>query len=452
MFVVTRRRTVIIVFTGIIILIGCLALLGNLVLFQWENSEDGKRIDLKLSFLLPVEKESFKISVSTEIPVGKRNELTWVSGRRVNITVRETNLPSGQLHIFEVRARYRYIPFLSVSARRSFIPEVCPEPLEIRPSRGVRTTGPIYLKFNTPVTRESLVRSIFFPMPVKVEPLTRTVNGGQVADYSAWSIFPAEPMEEGRVYTLTLNKGISSIGGTESFSKFNFSFTTAEKPEIIGVYPKRGAEGVLMNESVSVEADREIYGAEITVVNGDREKEVSGRVQIKGKKAIFVPFEMWDPNTKYKIEASVRSKEGEWSKILKAWFKTRDMGNELWVAVNLGKIHTVVIYEGNFPKHLMIASGGKGEGDSITPTGIFRVQDRGLSFWSPRFNEGAYYWVRVKDQILFHSVPKDGNWKTKEEEHRKLGLPASHGCIRLSEEDAKWFYENIPPGTLVIIH
>jgi len=98
----------------------------------------------------------------------------------------------------------------------------------------------------------------------------------------------------------------------------------------------------------------------------------------------------------------------------------------------------------------MLASGGRAE--TPTPLGFFHTQDRGSSFWSPRFGEGATFWVRLAGQILIHSVPRDDRWEIKKDEHKKLGLPASHGCIRLSEEDAKWVYQNIPRGTLVIIH
>ncbi|KKM11979.1 hypothetical protein SY88_05955 [Clostridiales bacterium PH28_bin88] len=98
----------------------------------------------------------------------------------------------------------------------------------------------------------------------------------------------------------------------------------------------------------------------------------------------------------------------------------------------------------------MLASGGKPGQD--TPYGMYRTKDRGSSFWSERFGEGATYWVRLHGQYLVHSVPKDANWQTKEEEHAKLGLPASHGCVRLSDADARWFYQNVPPGATVIIH
>ena len=31
----------------------------------------------------------------------------------------------------------------------------------------------------------------------------------------------------------------------------------------------------------------------------------------------------------------------------------------------------------------------------------------------------------------------------------KLGTKASHGCVRLSVDDAKWIYTNCPAGTTV---
>jgi len=38
------------------------------------------------------------------------------------------------------------------------------------------------------------------------------------------------------------------------------------------------------------------------------------------------------------------------------------------------------------------------------------------------------------------------------EEYEKLGSPASHGCIRLKLEEAKWLYEKLPSGVKVIIY
>jgi lipoprotein-anchoring transpeptidase ErfK/SrfK len=34
---------------------------------------------------------------------------------------------------------------------------------------------------------------------------------------------------------------------------------------------------------------------------------------------------------------------------------------------------------------------------------------------------------------------------------KDLGVPVSHGCIRLSNTNAIWFYDNVPIGTAVVV-
>ena len=51
---------------------------------------------------------------------------------------------------------------------------------------------------------------------------------------------------------------------------------------------------------------------------------------------------------------------------------------------------------------------------------------------------------------LFHSVPFDETQTVILDD--TLGTPASHGCIRLKVEDAKWLYDNIANDTKIIIN
>ena len=85
-----------------------------------------------------------------------------------------------------------------------------------------------------------------------------------------------------------------------------------------------------------------------------------------------------------------------------------------------------------------------------TPTGIFDVRERGAWFFSDKYNQGGKYWVLFYGDYLFHSVPY--NKDQSEVVDYTLGVPASHGCIRLKTEDAKWIYDNIESGTKVIIN
>lgn len=69
-------------------------------------------------------------------------------------------------------------------------------------------------------------------------------------------------------------------------------------------------------------------------------------------------------------------------------------------------------------------------------------------------NVWGQYSTRITGSILFHSV-----WYYKQDpstlsaaQYNKLGTTCSHGCIRLTVEDAKWIYDNCPIGTTVVIY
>ena len=132
-----------------------------------------------------------------------------------------------------------------------------------------------------------------------------------------------------------------------------------------------------------------------------------------------------------------------------------------WIKVALLKNRTYLM-SGNKVIYTMYCSGGlfhkdpnTGKMVSDTPTGTYQIQpERGQSFFNNSLNEGANYWVSWKDNgvYLFHTVPtkKDGSYNVSEAE--KLGKqPASHGCIRLSVQDAKWMMQNLKVGTKVVV-
>jgi hypothetical protein len=90
-----------------------------------------------------------------------------------------------------------------------------------------------------------------------------------------------------------------------------------------------------------------------------------------------------------------------------------------------------------------------GRNRSPTLRGIYKIQDRGLWFYNEKLQSGAKYWVRYSGPYLFHSVAMDRN---QEVEDPTLGKRASYGCIRLSIEDSKWFYDNISEDTTVFVY
>lgn len=89
-----------------------------------------------------------------------------------------------------------------------------------------------------------------------------------------------------------------------------------------------------------------------------------------------------------------------------------------------------------------------------TPRGIY-LNGHPVNRWHyfEKFNCWAQYSFVVVNDIMFHSVIYSSN---NERSLRSgslyaLGNPASHGCIRLKVEDAKWLFEHCKRGTSVII-
>lgn len=109
--------------------------------------------------------------------------------------------------------------------------------------------------------------------------------------------------------------------------------------------------------------------------------------------------------------------------------------------------HTVGVFQGSQYHWNMIHSWPCGNGAWLTPTvkGIFTVSDRGYSFGS---GYTCYYWTQFYGDYLFHSILY---WPgTHIVQDGTLGASVSHGCVRLSIENAKWIYDNIPRGTTVV--
>ena len=88
-----------------------------------------------------------------------------------------------------------------------------------------------------------------------------------------------------------------------------------------------------------------------------------------------------------------------------------------------------------------------------TPIGTYRSTEQ-LDVWHYFVDYGcwAQYAYRITGTYYFHSVlfSKKGGSPTSSSV-RNLGRRASHGCVRLSVEDAKWIYYNCPAGTTVVV-
>ena len=90
-----------------------------------------------------------------------------------------------------------------------------------------------------------------------------------------------------------------------------------------------------------------------------------------------------------------------------------------------------------------------GDGAPGTPTveGVFSVGSKGYYFDSG--SARCYWYTQFYGNYLFHSVLYHKNGTLMD---GRVGMPLSHGCVRLLIENAKWIYDTIPGGTTVVVY
>ena len=124
-----------------------------------------------------------------------------------------------------------------------------------------------------------------------------------------------------------------------------------------------------------------------------------------------------------------------------------------YIEVDIGN-QIVTIYDADTMSIVrqMLCSAGKKE--HWTPVGEYILQaDERRSDRDPWYKIGdiyVRYATRLYGPVLFHSIPYYAK-KTDcidRDAVKLLGIPASHGCIRLHLTDAKWVYDNCGAGTV----
>lgn len=123
--------------------------------------------------------------------------------------------------------------------------------------------------------------------------------------------------------------------------------------------------------------------------------------------------------------------------------------NSYLIYVNL-QSQTTEVFKGSRGNWNLIHSFASSTGrlDAPTPRGVYKVTGRGSWFFSEEFQQGAKWYVQFWGDYLFHSLPMD---RSKNIVDSTLGTPASHGCVRLKVDEAKWLYDNIPNGATVFV-
>ena len=128
-------------------------------------------------------------------------------------------------------------------------------------------------------------------------------------------------------------------------------------------------------------------------------------------------------------------------------FKTVTLkGADKWIEVDISK-QTLTLYVDTTPVQSFLISSGTAK----TPTehGTFRIYSKLTSQTMTGTIAGEYYYLTgVKWVNYFNggTAIHGTYW------HNNFGRPMSHGCINMTEADAKTLYDFAPIGTKVVVH
>ncbi len=97
---------------------------------------------------------------------------------------------------------------------------------------------------------------------------------------------------------------------------------------------------------------------------------------------------------------------------------------------------------------------GAAETPTLQPNEEFEIGDRGLYFdtWTATQDARCWYWTQIWGKCYIHSQIYDRSSTPVTILDDTMDASASHGCVRLTLDRAKWIYDNIPSGTKVYVY
>lgn len=120
------------------------------------------------------------------------------------------------------------------------------------------------------------------------------------------------------------------------------------------------------------------------------------------------------------------------------------------ISISKQKVYVYKWHFGSYSKLVKTMTCTTGTTETPTPLGSFKMGGPcGRWYYFKKFDCWAQYASRITGGILFHSViySEKDEATLRQSTVNALGTRASHGCVRLSVENARWIYENISPGT-----
>lgn len=406
--------------------------------------------EITINFLVPMEKDMFTehLRIVSELPYAQNFEytLTWLTDRVVSIKIKETNAIKGQkvrLFIQEAPSQYTWI------TKTAKIPIQFKAPIEIiSPMEEllIASNHLFTIRFNTPIDKKQIYKflecdAVFYITPGE----TIGKDGQKIEDTTYFTFTPKEPLENGKKYIMSFRAGMPSKGGTLLSNNQSVILKVDTKPIIKSTYPQKGDKWIGLYPRLTLESETPIIKATLTLEGNV----VEGKL-IDDYHAFFILKDTLSPEKNYEAVFQTEAMSGELSLPWPVTFTTTTLNKErVWLEVVAGENTVVRSYKGEKLIKTMVCSLGKGEKAPLL--GTYYLQDKQDVFTDNKNKEGANFWLKINDTCGFQGLVRDEYWQIKSAYKNQLGKTSNRSNIILSEEDAKWLYENVPVEAMIVI-
>ncbi len=344
----------------------------------------------------------------------------------------------------------------------------------------VKPTESVVISFNQPIVSSAVEKNF------EIEPSAR-VNFLWSGDYQRLEVKPDKFFEPGKKYSLKIDPRTSfsfsrMIG--KKIDPVSLSFETESAPKVISMSPLSGDPNVKIDSALKISFDKSTTGYDVNFViepfssfdlSYDKER----------KDFTITPKAKFEYATDYAVsvrEALVRENLSveKMPEVFRANFKTEisppppptvqevrlpeknspvvadaevatteaKIKEGKYIDINLTKQQLSIFENGDRLGTYKVSTGKRG---MATPTGTFKVLNKAGRAYSRKYNLFMPYWMAFTS--AGHGIHELPEWKNGYKEGAAhLGIPVSHGCVRLGVGPAAKVYNWAEKGTPVVIH
>ncbi len=282
-------------------------------------------------------------------------------------------------------------------------------------------------------------------------------------------IAPKDRLAQNTRYQFVAYSSYHGKDGRNWYSKelTNFQFQTIDSPKLEKVLPSNEEKDikeftpikVYFSKPMKKEIEKDFFEISPSVT-GNFEWEADQ------KTLVFKPRK-WSPNIKYAVkikkgwpaeddtylEDEISSNFHSYTSsgtLAKTTASTEEakFKEGRYVDINLSKQVLSIFENGSNQGNFRISSGKRGMN---TPTGTFNIMNKRKRAWSNKYKLFMPYWMQFTNQGHgLHELPE---WPSGYKEGANhLGVPVSHGCVRLGVGSAETVFHFVEVGTPIYIH